>query len=110
MCSTYLFKSVTHSLPAIFVIFPPCANRTKPLLILNEVGMNESLLPCLRAECHRVPGPGPRAAAVLAHLLAARRAYAGLLAGAAAAVQLLEAHLASAMEWVGNIQAAPHSL
>ena len=108
MCSTYLFKSVTHSLSAIFVIFPPCANRTKPLLILNEVGMNEALLPCHRAECHRVPGP--RAAAVLAHLLAARCAYAGLLAGAAAAVQLLEAHLAPAMEWVGNIQAAPHSL
>ena len=60
-----------------------------------------SLLPCLRAECHRVPGPGPcpRAAAVLAHLLAARRAHAGLLRGAAAAVQLLEAHLASGMEW-----------
>ena len=98
-------------MPAIFVIFPPCANRTKPLLILNEVGMNESLLPCLRAECHRVPGPGPgpRAAAVLAHLLAARRAHAGLLRGAAAAVQLLEAHLAPAMEWVGNIQAAPLS-
>ena len=56
-----------------------------------------SLLPCLRAECHRVPGP--RAAAVLAHLLAARRAHAGLLRGAAAAVQLLEAHLASGTEW-----------
>ena len=69
-----------------------------------------SLLPCLRAECHRVPAPGPRAAAVLAHLLAARRAYAGLLAGAAAAVQLLETHLASGMGWVGNIQAAPLSL
>ena len=56
------------------------------------------LLRCLHAECHRVPRLGPRAAAVLAHLLAARRAHAGLLRGAAAAVQLLEAHLASAME------------